>query len=116
MPAELRTRITLLLPLPGTDWQVFFLEATLADLRSLCNRVTWSSDIRDVFYVWSHEQAEKTEAEPTVLILGDAPRPKNDLTLIGYLEILKRNCQVVFNRSPIWLTTHEVERIAAYEP
>lgn len=109
MPAEQRTRITILLPAPTDLGQFLLLDKILTGLARVCGGVTVSSRLPAVFDgIWI-DDSNQTVADANVIILADAPTGLQNLT--AYLERLKLHCQMDFNQDIAWVTTNPVERI-----
>ena len=113
MPTEIRTRITLLLPAPTTYPQYLLVDTILTGLTQVCGGVTVSSDIPTVFTGWWWDMtARQVQHDANLLIIADAPVGIRSPSLTLYLDSLKRRAQQDFAQDVIWVTIHQVERIA----
>src|SRR5437870_425607 len=113
MPLESRTRITLLLPAPKTYPQYLLVDKVLSDLVQICGGVTLSSDIPAVFRGrWYDAHMFATVTDELLLIFADVPVPSDSTNLTYYLDRLKLRAQREFTEDIIWITIHDVRRIA----
>lgn len=113
MPLETRTRITLLLPVPTMYPLYLLVDQVLTDLILLCGGVTHSPDIPATFHGrWYDTNAHATKHDDLMLLLGDVHAPLRSQNLASFLDRLKHRCQRDFSQDIIWITVHEVQRVA----
>jgi hypothetical protein len=122
MALEVRTRITVILPYPANQYQLFSLHSALDKLTELCGGITVSSlpdagnEGKIIFLGrWIDPETKQTLNEPAILILADAPFALNDAEFHERLETMKVKCQHGFNQRVIWLTIHRLDRIASHD-
>jgi hypothetical protein len=110
MPAEHRTRITLLLPEPTNLSQFFLVDKVITGLVQMCGGATASSYIPAIFDgIWMDGTTNQTVKDANMLIVADAPG--SPMNLVAYLDKVKQQCQIDFQQDIIWITTHTIERI-----
>ena len=113
MPLETRTRITLLLPAPKTYPQYLLVDQVLTDLIRVCGGVSHSTDIPALFRGrWVDTQTQTTQHDDLLLIFGDVHVPFHSPNLAHFLDRLKVRAQRDFAQEIIWVTLHNVFRVA----
>ena len=113
MPLETRTRITLLLPAPKTYPQYLLVDQVRTDLTRLCGGVTHSTDLPAVVSGrWLDAQTQTTQRDDLLLLFGDSHVPFHSPNLAYFLDRLKVRAQRDFAQEIIWVTIHEVYRVA----
>ena len=111
MATERRSRITLLLPAPENPAEFIVLDEVLTELTRSCGGATASQITPTVFNGWWIDDG-RVHPDANILVISDSPLPHSDATLLAYLDSLKVRCQREFQESIVWITVHEVTRIA----
>jgi len=110
------TRVVFLIPQLETAEHDAFFDAVVTALRREFGGVTWSLEQDSVFRGWWIDPDTKQPTKNTnVLIFFDVNESKYDGNVTDYLIDLKRNLQDGMGEKIIWMTTHPVRRIAAFD-
>ena len=113
---ETRTRILILLPVPKTLPQFFAVLNVLDGLERACGRVTRTDYYSpEIWGQWFDMLQGKFVEDDLTLIIADHPAPIRDHNLESHLEQIKLYAQSVLGQDIIWITVHEVSRIATHD-
>lgn len=112
MPWEAKSRTTILLPAPTSDRQFQLLDQIITEVVEFCGGATVSSIQPPVFDGSWLDIEGRPILDANVMITGDAPVPIDSRALATYLDLIKLQCQRVFQQDIIWITVAPVERVS----
>jgi hypothetical protein len=116
MAREMRTRILILLPFPKTMPDFFTVLDVLEDLERTSGGVTRTDYFMpEVWGQWFDDTRGAHVEDDLVFIISDDAAPLRDPHLESDLTQMKLDLQAAFDQDIVWITMHEVTRIAAHD-
>lgn len=116
MSNEIRTRIFILLPVPKTLPQFYAVLDVIDELERTSGGVTRSDYYApEIWGQWFDQLQGKRVEDELVLLISDDVAALNDLHLESHLEQIKLDAQIALGQDIVWITTHEVRRLATHD-
>jgi len=118
MTVERRSRVTLLLPAPTTPEDFRAVDSILTDLIAVEGGGGATATLQNPPVVegwWYDAVPREVVRDANMLVFADVRAAVDSPALIAFLEALKLRAQRQMRQEIIWVTLHEIHRVATHD-